>query len=573
MTQLTPKTLSYQRANTKFTLDNGIPMASLKQTPFQDIASLVDVDCTYEKQVWELASILFDDQDCEAFDVPVDLNAHYDHRIRKDRLIALWERLCQDSAKHAVSIASTAEERAIAHLSAHKIAEACDALAQGKDFRLAILVAQIGGDQTMHNDMGDQIEAWRKLNVLSEMTEPVRTLYSLLASETCICEGKKGPPEDRARTFAISERFSLDWKRAFGLRLFYAILADDPIEVAVAKFANDLQGDEVARPRPPFSEDAAASNAAWQDPYPSQREDILWGLLKLYAASKSALPTPSIAETFAPQNTTGNPLDSCLSFQIYHALTLCFPSVAASTPFQADALTWTLATQLDSAGEWLWAIFALLHLSSAPQRHMAIQSLLAHHAADIQTEAAVASNEHYRTLTHELKIPPEWIFEAKALCARNVLGDHVAEVGYLVKAGDWEEAHEVLRKEVGPSMVIEEEWDVLRGIIDAFKDGRDVILEWGLGGQVYEDFLSLIKGDVDWQEKKEVLVRLLDALPTIVQGSKKPPFKEIVALQEISRVVGKEVMAMKEKVRPHPPFPPIPSTQQVPPQITLLNLS
>ena len=520
-------------------------MAELEQTPFKDIAALVQPDSTYEKTVWELASILFDDQNLQSYDIPTAEQANYHDRIRKDRLISLWGHLCEDSAKNAVREAPTAEERAIAHLSAHKIVEACDALVQGKDFRLAILVAQLGGYETVREDMEAQIAAWRELNVLSEMTEPIRAIYSLLAGNACVCEGKKGPLEDRARTFVISERFNLDWKRAFGLRLFYAILAEEPIEAAVVKFANDLQADEGKKPLPWFSEEESPQNL-WQDPNPSHREDILWGLLKLYAASKSALPTPSIAKTFAPQNTTGNPLDTRLSFQLYHAFTRRFPSEPASSPFQADALTWTLATQLDSAGEWLWAMFALLHLSSRPQRHMAIQSLLAHYAADIQTEPA---NEHFRTLIEELKIPTEWIYEAKALFARTVENDHVKVVGYLVKAGNWDEAHAILKTEVGPNAVIEEDRDALREILDAFNPGRDFIQEWGLGGQVYEDYLNLITGTVGaGREKKELLGRLLGALPMMVRGGK-VGFREMVAVKEISGVVGKEVLAMKEKVR------------------------
>lgn len=517
-------------------------MAKSQQTPFADIAACVQSDSTHEKTVWELASILFDDQDSEAYGVPASQKATYEHRIRKDRLISFWERLCDKSAKQAVSAAPNAEERAIAHLSTHKVVEACDALARGKDYRLSILVAQLGGDQEMRDDMDAQIGAWKDLKVLSEMTEPIRTLYSLLAGNTCVCEGDKGPAEDRAKTFVISERFNMDWKRAFGLRLFYGILAEEPIEKAVVKFANDLQADEGKKPVPWFIEDGAA--VPWKDPNPHQREDILWGLLKLFAASKSALP-PSIAETFAPHNVTGNPIHTRLSFQLYHAFALRFPTPPASNPFQADTLALSFATQLDAAGEWLWALFALLHLSAPDQRHMAIQSLLAHHASDIPTEPN--STGHFQTLTEEFKVPAQWIFETKALYARNVQHDHVKEIRFLIQAGGWEEAHAVLREEVGPTVVIEEDWETLRGVLDAFQDGKDQIREWGLGGQVYEDYYTLLTDGVGEEEKKEVLGRLLGALPTMMQSGK-VAFRERIAIQEISGVVGKEVLASKEKV-------------------------
>ncbi|KAK4692376.1 nuclear pore complex protein Nup98-Nup96, partial [Lecanoromycetidae sp. Uapishka_2] len=537
--KITPETLTIQRSNTKVSLEHGVPMAQPRKTPFNDIATLVQPDSEYEKSVWQLASILFDDQDPEAYGVPAAHKDKYDHRIRKDRLIAFWEQICDSSAKQAVGEAKDAEERAIAHLTAHKVVDACDALVQGKDFRLATLVAQIGGDEIMRNDMDSQIDAWRELNVLSEMTHPIRTLYSLLAGNTCICEGKKGPAEDQAKTFTISVRFNLDWKRAFGLQLFYATHAEEPIEAAVVKFANDLSSDEPKKPVPPFVENGADS--AWDDPAAPQREDILWGLLKLYAASKSSLPMPSIAETFAPQNTTGNPLDARLSFQLYHALILRFPSAPVSAPAQADALAWTFATQLESAGEWLWALFALLHLSDRQQRDRAIHAHIVHHAADIKTES---DGGNFQMLTDTFKIPKSWIWDAKALYARSVLQDHVKEVGYLVKAGDWDEAHEVLQREVGPAAVIEEDWEMLEEVLSSFQAGKEEIGQWGLGGQVYEDYLALITQGIDDSEKKELLERLLGALPAM----SKREFKQMVAVQEISAVVGKEVLAMKEKV-------------------------
>ena len=517
-------------------------MAKLLQSPFRDFAAQIQPDTEYEKLVWQLASTLFDDQDPEAYGVPAAQKATYDDRIRKDRLVAFWERICEESATSAANAATNAEECAIAHLSGHNVAAACDALIKGKDFRLATLIAQIGGDEIMREDMENQIDAWRELNVLSEMTEPIRTLYAFLAGNTSVCEGKKGSLEDRARTFLISERFNLDWKRAFGLRLYYAILAEEPIEAAVVKFDNDLQCDEPKKPIPWFLE--ASNDTLRRKKSPNQREDVLWGLLRLYAASKSAIPMPSIAETFAPNNTTGNPLDARLSFQLYHALTLRFPTAPEYAPFQADALIWTFATQLNGVDEWQWALFALLHLHSPEQRHMAIQTLLAHRAADIKVEPGSLM---YQILVDEFQIPSSWIWHAKALYARNVLRDPVSELGYLIKAGDVLEAHEVLRKEVGPMTVIEEDWGTLGDVLEAFQEGKRNINEWGLGGQIYEDYLALIFEEVDGQGKRECLERLVEALPTMARGGE-DGFREMVAVQEISGVVGKEILAMKEKV-------------------------
>jgi len=512
-------------------------MAQLQQTPFKDIALRVAPDSEYEKLVWTLASILFDDQDSEAYGVPASLGAQFDNRTRKDRLIAFWEKLCDSSATTAASEAPNAEERALAYLSGNRIVDACDALVQGKDFRLATLVAQIGGDQLVHEDISNQISDWRTLQILSEMTEPIRALYSLVAGNTCICEGAKAPgPEDRARTFVISQRFNLDWKRAFGLRLFYAIKTSDPIEEAVKIFSNDLISDEPAKPLPPF--------ASAKPSQPDHCEDLLWGLLKLYAASKDWLPLQSLASIIAPSNTSPHALDVRLSFQLYHALSLRFP--ATTNPAAADTLAINFASQLDAKGEWLWAVFAILHLSSAEARQQGIQELLARHAGDItapsfNTTTSSSDYDTWRVLTADLSIPKPWIYQALALHARAIIQDHVAEVRYLIFSGDWITAHDVFRHVVGPSCVIEENWTTLQQILGAFMEGKEGISEWGIGGGVYEDFLPLIKGKTE----KESITRLVDVLPGVARhGKGGVGFEEMVALQEIGNVVGKAVLRM-----------------------------
>lgn len=491
-------------------------------------------DNDHEMSVWELAAILFDEQKLNfaTNDSSLDPRA-FEHRIRKDLLIELWDRLCQAQAMKDVAAASNSEERAIAHLSAHNIVEACDELIKGKDFRLATLIAQIGGDRAMHEDIAKQINEWRDLNVLSEMTEPIRTLYELLSGNACYCEGKKGPIEDKAKSFVISEQFNLDWKRTFGLRLWYAIMAEEPIQAAVGKYLEDLGAHETKKPLPLFLEES--EHSIWKDEGSASREDVLWGLLKLYASSKGTLPEISIAGIVMPHNVTGNPLDARLSFQLYHALSLRFPTSDLS---KADQLACDYAMQLESAGEWLWAIFIVLHISDDKKRQQIIQTKLAYHANDI----ADPDSDVFKTLTDEFKLPPSWIWEAKALHARSVTQDHVREVQCLIHAENWDEAHQTLCRIVGPQAVIAQDYATLKQLLESFAKGKIHIGEWTLGGQVYEDFLVLIQGDSEGQQKINVLRRLLSALPAMVQElAGKLSLQEKVAIREMSAIVGKEV--------------------------------
>lgn len=505
-----------------------------------------------EHSVWELAALLFDDRKSgvnlqdSSFD-----QEEFNQRDRKDDLVLMWQRICQASAVKAVAEAPNAEQRAIAHLSANNVVEACDELLEGQDYRLAVLVAQVGSDRIMREELATQVNQWRDLNVLSEFTEPIRALYGLLAGNTCLSEGKKGPLEDRAKTFVISEHFHMDWKRAFGLRLWYAILPEEPIEAAVKKYADDLEVHERRKPLPWFFEEETPS--PWKDPNADQREDILWGLLKLYAASRGSLPTPPISSIVTPHNTAGNPLDCRLSFQLHHALAPRFPR--AADPAKGDQLALSFSAELDSAGEWLWAVFILLHLSSHTQRQSRIQTLLTLHATNI----ADANDPIFQTLTGEFKIPESWIWEAKALHARSVTQNHVHEVEFLLRAQNWEEAHKTLCRVVAPRAIIERNYDGLKGLLDAFGHGSDFVGDWDLGGGVYEDFIVLVMDNwkassgQDLAKAKEagrttVLMRLLGSLPGMVQERVgRAGLEEVVAVQEMSEYVARAVASSSKK--------------------------
>jgi len=67
-----------------------------------------------------------------------------------------------------------------------------------------------------------------------------------------------------------------------------------------------------------------------------------------------------------------------------------------------------------------------------------------------------------------------------------------------------------------------------------------------LGGQVYGDYVKLVTG-VNTREKSVILQRLLGALPAMVEEKPgKLGFVEMVAVQEMSGVVGRAVLEGKE---------------------------
>lgn len=500
--------------------------------PFRGIVASAKSGAPNEKSTWTLASILFDELEPTAFgNIPADAKATYEYRVRKNLLGGFWASICFGDAQKAVTGAASAEERALHYLSANALVKACEVLVEAKDFRLATLVAQLPADQVMAEDLAGQINEWRKLCVLSEMTEPIRALYEICAGNVGVCEGKKGPIEDQAKTFVISQRFGLDWRRAFGLRLWYATKAEEPAEAAIKLFYHGMRNDEPVRPTPLFIKDGSQP----ADEESSSYEDVHWGLLKLFAASRSALPSQSLADIVLPHNAVGNPMDFRLSFQLYHALAHLFP--AAADQSKADRLSWDFAHQLESRGEWLWSVFILLHLSKPDLRQKALLDLLGRHAGDIPAEETIFP---FNSLTRDFKIPAAWIWEAKALHARSALQDHSKEILYLQNAGNWAEAHTTLCQVVGPQCVIEQDFHTLKHLLKGFNAGKHTIEDaWRKGGEIYEGYTALV---VQGKHDAETVEKLVHALLELVEERKGSfDFEEGIAVREIAGEVAEVV--------------------------------
>lgn len=530
--------LEKQRSITEFKDQDGVPLAFMPKkftfTSLYDDVDVADPAAQHEKLVWELAGVLFDE-----IEVPADLKdvPNILLRLRKDKLSAFWQKLVEKEAQRDVAMAQSNEEKAIACLSAHRVPDACAHLLTGKDFHLASLVALIGGKESVKKSIREQLAEWRNSHVLSEFSAPVRALYELLAGNACVCDGNKGGPvEDRIDTFIISQRFGLDWRRAFGLRLWYAIATSDDIGVAILAFNADLQQDrEIARPRAWYVEQGIP--ALWDDKDLDRREDLLWGLLKLYA-----IDFPNLQATLRPENSQLSPLDFRLSWQLGVALN------AASIPYsyqseadhneKADRLTLAFANQLTGSGNWLEATFVLLHLSNAGARKKAIKDHLAYHAGLIGSEGST----NYTTLTQDLHIPSAWLWEAKALYERAVTKNSHKEVDCLLRANLHDEAHKTFSREVAPRCVVEREYSALEELLKGFHGD---VKEWALGGQVYADFLQLVKGRKSAKGvDAKVLERLLASLPEVVQENRQPGFLERVAVTEISSIVAAHVVEM-----------------------------
>ncbi|KAK6086680.1 nucleoporin autopeptidase [Seiridium cupressi] len=514
-------------------LDRGIPTVQGPRVSLKDFTTDTGAKnpaADHEKLVWELASTLFDN-----VKVPTEFQNQPEmvEQLRREALSRFWESMVETESNKGISMAGSSEEKALAALAGHRVAEACKHLLDGKNFRLATLISLIGTGADVKRDMREQIKEWQSGNVLSEFSEPIRALYEMLSGNVCVCEGTKGgPSENRMDSFIISRKFGLNWKQAFGLRLWYASSEEDAIAGAVEKFREDYEQDKEQRPSAWFVEEGIGS--IWNDPKEADREDLLWGLLQLYSSGHADLES-----ILRPENSQLSPLDYRLTWQLGQALTATGKvSFGNNAEEKIDAATVSFASQLTNEGSWLEATFVTLHLTDPDARSKAIQEHLCRHAGLIGDE----QSESFKKLTEKFKIPARWIWHAKALFMRSVKKDAAGEVQSLLRAESFAEAHQTFIKEVAPIAVIERDFDALANLLQQFDGRQSQVPDWNLGGEVYKAFLQLM----GFQRRREqpplaLISGLLEGLPAMHGNTPEAGTMEYAALTDMAEVVAKVV--------------------------------
>ena len=505
----------------------------------------------YEKSAWELLQLL--DESRPHFEDDASKCAQ-----RKQNFSHFWKKLVTPSAvDHARQIDldpsdNAAEEKALAYLSGFDVWNATEVLISSGNYRLATMIAQIDGPSAMRDMIRDQINLWIANDSISEIPDAIRALYELLAGETDTAQGKDGfGLENRASTFGIAKKFRLDWRRAFGLRLWYGLDERQDVRHAIEEYDLSMQEGRTVYPVRasdsfgdlPTGLSANKSGGCGGMATVPEGEDILFHLLSIYSnvVHNSDRSPDSIADSLRPENTspTGNPLDARLSFQLYHTLKAkdviedfhdwhAFQDApeAETDPdgvdgvcrkandHRSDGLTALLLASLSTAPKDLCdAVFVALHFASAVAREKYVQELLARHASALDLDLTVDLHPHSKHverdthhldsdsngfantksltpsptgtsgtnhssgqsagvaeyLTTALRIPPAWLYRAKAGYAAHVESDARLQTVCLLRAGDVSAGHDVLKKLVGPKCVIEEDMKGLKEVLAIFE--------------------------------------------------------------------------------------------------------
>ena len=367
------RVLKVQLEHSDITFEDGVPVARPSdRLRFHHFSSSFGADDQgFEAQLLRLGSALFDEIDLR---LPEDAPAPLSNRVlllRRKMAVSKWLQAAVAGAVDQDLLGSqeNGPARVFALLTGHQVERAAQTALDAGDVRLATLIARIGGNQSFRNEVALQLEKWSAHRIDSEISPDYRKIYSLLAGLVGTSAGSHSADRaDASPEVFVPER--LDWKRAFGLHLWYASAFDADLSDGLQRFQDALSSAHAPALPVPWYQEASLSTAEarrWHTP--SQTLDTLYLLLNLYADTAVSLERVLDPSTFGP-----TPLDFRLPWHLYTILALALRSrdfadrsatgAAEEAGFSAAAnnLTSSYAAQLEELGLWDQAILVLLHL-------------------------------------------------------------------------------------------------------------------------------------------------------------------------------------------------------------------
>jgi nuclear pore complex protein Nup98-Nup96 len=388
------KLLSHHLTHTYIEPDGeGVPFAnpSLALT-FSSFSSLYSLnDKTFESSLFRLGGALFDDLDLRLADTVEDAVRNRVKILRRRDELSRWLQNVVSPTVEAElrdGVSSDAAAEVFTLLTGNEVDNAVEAAISSGNVKLAALVAQAGGDDDFRAGILSQLKLWKEQRIDAHISEPTRKTYALLAGviDVLECSGS-GPGGARIESCPdVYISADLDWKRAFGLHLWFG----QPIDSSVADAFDSYEAAwterrySVAPPLPWYSENATSSELKklWNlPPIAEDHPDALYSMIHLFSSSSSSLST-----ILTPLSFSASPIDYRLCWHLYIIMSRCLGvrdfsdrgdpgpqldseetvenNVEGHSP-SADLLTNSYALQLEQLGMIQEAVFVLLHIEGS----------------------------------------------------------------------------------------------------------------------------------------------------------------------------------------------------------------
>jgi nuclear pore complex protein Nup98-Nup96 len=423
---LSTKLLPLHLAKSPITFDEDrIPCANPSpDLRFATFAELFPTaDDSFEASLFRLGHALFDDLDLRLHS---SVDAHVEgcvEAVRKKAALSTW---LEDAVAPNVDAdikdnpSLSAAAKAYVLLSGHRVEQACDAVLADGNVRLATLISQAGGDARFKEEINAQLQIWRQQRVDVQIDPYIRRIYALLAGLSDVLEGSNGPNGENG---SISLAQGLDWKRVFGLHLWYA----QPLDATIVDVLDDYNrhwqdfSERTAPPRPWYQVNSSPQPPLWNPPPGAETFDVLFNLIRLYTDENL-----SLSSVFDPRSFSQSPADYTLPWHLYILLSRCMkyrdfsdrdkpddedtdqevdrnegPHAEGHSP-SADLLTSSYAHQLEQLGLIQEATFVLLHIESSTG-HVNIlhvfQFLCSYGSSDVKRLSKIFSCDRHQDST------------------------------------------------------------------------------------------------------------------------------------------------------------------------------
>ncbi|KAF8888568.1 nuclear protein 96-domain-containing protein [Infundibulicybe gibba] len=517
---LSSKLLQHHLSNSPIEPDEeNVPFANPSPSAlnFKSFSSLFSVtDRSYEANLFRLGQALFDPVDLSlGSSITVDIRNHI-RALRRKAMLSSWlEAAVLPSVESDLRSSPSARPAALSFtlLTGHQVAKSAEAAMDGGDLKLATLISQAGNERIdVHID------------------EHVRKVYALLAGiVTETVSGSAGGGMEKCSDVDVTH--GLDWKRVFGLHLWFSEPVDSPIP-------------DVLRAYTDWFNSQSSSHQRKTSISPSSY-DGLYSLIRL-----AAEPACSLSQILTPLSFGASPVDYSLSWHLYIILSRCMrvrdladrgdpgttradldatddgeENVIEGHSPSADLLASTYALQLDSLGMIQEALFVLLHIEGSVGREKAIKDLLARSAGRLDEWMV-------RGIVGSLKIPMAWVDEAKAMLALDS-GDIYTAYELYLSAGLYDAAHDLAVLELAPEAIIRRDLNLLQNLLDKFTDRA--VDRWHIRGKVLLDYAHIMKRLPILQEEHDRMAV--------------PDASHMLELEELTRSVPKLIGILPDVMR------------------------
>jgi nuclear pore complex protein Nup98-Nup96 len=499
-----------------------------------------------EVSIWKLGSALFDSADVSLFlDTDNEEKQQIVESSVRKEVVSRWlKEACRDALAEDLSLTASSFMKIFIYLTGRLCAKAVDECLKSRLYKLALLVAQQGGagaaialnhgasghlvpgrggmDETTRDLIDEQIKLWEQ----EEWTAMDKDLLRLWK----VCSGN---PEHWDETVLGQ----LDWKRAFGMFLWYYKGGWCSLADAVEAYQEAFQ-----------------KSSYIAQPLLGSDVDCHFEMLKLF--SQSDYPLQKVLH---PAKRGKGPLDLRVTWMLRLMLSHCY----SIDPFVegvdsdvwavkiSDDITVGYALQLESEGLWLWGCYVLSYLQDQPACAQATREMIGrNYPLNDTTHSIIAefpdrsptSSTEWEFLVNDLNVPPQWIFEAKALKAR-YKGCVEEEAAALFDAGHLTSAYHLIMARVAPKAVAQDDFIVIRLLLNRLTETQ----HWSLGGgllldyfNVYSEAKTIMDDAVTLsQDQKEDLIQRLSHLLKRLEGLFKEDSISVLSTHFVEREFGK----------------------------------